>query len=140
MTVRAAFTFDLVSPTSPGKAWSLVEDLAAVTRWVPGTTGCTVDGGVRSCTFGDGRTVVEHITDFDDTARSYAYRADTDGTPMVANSGSFAVAEAVSGGSRVTWLADVEFVSEQAADQMLPMLRAGYGAAFDRLTDELQRG
>lgn len=138
--MRAAFTFDLVSPTSPGKAWSLVGDLAGVTKWVPGMTGCTVDGGVRSCTFGDGRTVVEHITGYDDDLRRYAYRAETDGTPMAASSGSFAVAENPDGGSRVTWLADVEFVSEQAADQMLPVLRAGYGAAFDRLADQLQRG
>jgi hypothetical protein len=137
--MRAAFTFDLMSPTSAGKAWSLVGDLAAVTRWVPGVTACTVDGGVRRCTFTDGRTVVEHITDFDDSTRRYAYRADTDGTPIAANSGSFAVAETVEGGSRVTWLAEVEFASDEAADQMLPVLRSGYGAAFGQLADQLQR-
>src|SRR5687768_8902443 len=110
--MRAAFTFNLVSPTSPDQAWSLVGDLAGVTSWVPGMTACTVDGDVRRCTFADGRTVVERITTFDDTARRYGYRLDTDGTPMAANSGSLAVAETTDGGSRVTWLADVEFVSD----------------------------
>lgn len=137
--MQAAFSFNLVSPTPPGKAWSLVGDLAAVTQWVPGVTGCAVDGDVRRCTFADGRTVVEHITAFDDVGRSYAYRTDTDGTPMVANRGSFAVAESPDGGSRVTWLAEVEFASDEAADQMVPVLRAGYGAAFDELTDKIGR-
>ena len=137
--MRAAFTFNLVSPTSPAKAWSLVGDLAGVTRWVPGVTECTVDGDVRRCTFADGRTIVEHITAFDDTTRSYAYRTDTDGTPMAANTGTFAVAETPDGGSRVTWLAQVEFASDEAADQMVPMLSAGYGAAFDQLTDQIPR-
>jgi Polyketide cyclase / dehydrase and lipid transport len=137
--MRAAFTFNLVSPTSADKAWSLVGDLAGVTKWVPGMTACTVDSDIRSCTFADGRTVVERITDFDDAARSYDYRTDTDGTPMAVNGGSLAVAETADGGSRVTWLAEVEFVSNEAADQMLPMLRTGYGAAFDQLADQLQR-
>lgn len=137
--MRAAFTFNLVSPTSAAKAWSLVGDLAGVTRWVPGVTGCTVDGDVRRCTFADGRTVVERITGFDDGARSYGYRTDTDGTPMAANRGSLAVAETADGGSRVTWLADVEFVSDEAADQMVPLLRSGYGAAFEQLADQLRR-
>lgn len=137
--MRAAFSFDLVTPTPAGRAWALVGDLGAATEWVPGMTGCSVDGGIRRCAFADGRTVVEHITDFDDARRHYAYRADTDGTPMAANHGSFTVAETPQGGSRVTWLADVEFGSDQAADQMLPMLRAGYSAAFDQLSDRLQR-
>jgi carbon monoxide dehydrogenase subunit G len=137
--MRAAFTFNLVSPTSAAKAWSLVGDLAGVIKWVPGVTGCSVDGDVRRCTFADGRTVVEQITDFDGAARSYGYRTDTDGTPMAANSGSLAVAETPDGGSRVTWQADVEFVSDDAAEQMVPMLRSGYGAAFDQLADQLQR-
>jgi hypothetical protein len=137
--MRAAFTFNLVSPTSAAKAWSLVGDLAGVTKWVPGMTACDVDGDVRSCTFADGRTVVEQITDFDDAARSYGYRTDTDGTPMATSRGSLAVAETTDGGSRVTWLADVEFVSDEAAEQMVPMLRSGYGAAFDQLADQLRR-
>ena len=137
--MRAAFTFNLVSPTSAAKAWSLVGDLAGVTRWVPGVTGCTVDGDIRRCTFADGRTVVERITGFDDGTRSYGYRTDTDGTPMAANRGSLAVAETADGGSCVTWLADVEFVSDEAADQMVPLLRSGYGAAFDQLADQLRR-
>ncbi len=137
--MRAAFTFNLVSPISPDKAWALVGDLAGVTKWVPGVTACDVDGHVRRCTFADGRTVVEQITDFDDAARSYGYRTDTDGTPMAANGGSLAVAETPDGGSRVTWLADVDFVSDEAAEQMVPMLRSGYGAAFDQLADQLRR-
>jgi protein-tyrosine phosphatase len=137
--MRAAFTFNLVSPTSPDKSWSLVGDLAGITRWVPGVTECELDGDIRRCTFADGRTIVEHITAFDDDARSYAYRIDTDGTPMAANAGSFAVAETPDGGSRVTWVARVEFTSAEAADQMVPMLSAGYGAAFDQLTDQIQR-
>ena len=137
--MRAAFTFNLVSPASADKAWSLVGDLAGVTKWVPGVTECAVDGDVRRCTFADGRTVIEHITAFDDAARSYAYRTDTDGTPMAANTGSFAVAETPDGGSRVTWLARVEFTSDEAAEEMVPMLDAGYGAAFDQLTDQIER-
>jgi hypothetical protein len=137
--MRAAFAFNLVSSTSAAKAWTLVGDLAGITKWVPGVTGCTLDGNVRRCTFADGRTVVEQITDFDDNARSYGYRTDTDGTPMAANSGSLAVAETPDGGSRVTWLADIEFVSDEAADQMVPLLRSGYGAAFDQLADQLRR-
>ena len=58
---------------------------------------------------------------------------------MAANRGSLAVAETPDGGSRVTWLADVEFVSDEAAEQMVPMLRSGYGAAFDQLADQPQR-
>ncbi len=137
--MRAAFSFNLVSPTPAAKAWSLVGDLAGVTKWVPGVTACTIDGDVRQCTFADGRTVVEQITDFDDAARSYRYRTQTDGTPMAANGGSLAVAETTDGGSRVTWLAEIEFASDEAADQMVPMLRSGYGAAFDQLADQLQR-
>jgi carbon monoxide dehydrogenase subunit G len=137
--MRAAFTFNLVSPTSAAKAWSLVGDLAGVTKWVPGVNGCTVDGDVRRCTFADGRTVVEQITAFDDAARSYGYRTDTDGTPMAANNGSLAVTETADGGSRVTWLADIEFLSDEAAEQIVPMLRSGYGAAFDQLADQLRR-
>jgi len=137
--MRAAFTFHLLSPTPPAVAWSLVGDLAAVTEWVPGVTACTVDGDVRNCTFADGRTVVERIIDFDDTARSYGYSADTAGTPMTANSGSLAVAEASDGGSRVTWLAEVELVSDEAAEQMVPVLRSGYSAAFDQLAERLRR-
>ena len=137
--MRAAFTFSVVSPTSPATAWSLVGDLAGITKWVPGVTDCAVDGDLRRCTFADGRTVVEHITEFDDAARSYAYRTDTDGTPMSANGGSFAVAETPDGGSRVTWLAQVEFSSDEAADQMVPMLSAGYGAAFEQLTEQIRR-
>jgi uncharacterized protein YndB with AHSA1/START domain len=137
--MRAAFTFNHVSPTSADKAWALVGDLAGVTKWVPGMTACTVDSDIRSCTFADGRTVVEQITDFDDAARSYGYRTHTDGNLMAANSGSLAVTETADGGSRVTWLAEVEFVSDEAADQMLPMLRTGYGAAFDQLADRLPR-
>jgi carbon monoxide dehydrogenase subunit G len=131
--MRAAFTFNLVSTASPGEAWSLVGDLAGITRWVPGVTECAVDGDVRRCTF------AEHITAFDDSARSYAYRVDTDGTPMATNTGSFAVAETPDGGSRVTWVAQIEFTSDEAADQMVPMLSAGYGTAFHRLTNHLQR-
>jgi uncharacterized protein YndB with AHSA1/START domain len=137
--MRAAFTFNLVSPTSAAKAWSLVGDLAGVTRWVPGVTVCDLDGDVRRCTMADGQTIVEQITAYDDHARSYGYRVDTDGSPMAANAGSFTIAETPDGGSRVTWLADVEFVSDEAADQMVPMLRAGYGAAFDQLADQIQR-
>lgn len=137
--MRAAFTFNLLSPTSPDKTWSLVGDLSGITKWVPGVTGCSVDGDVRRCTFADGRTVVEQITDFDDGTRSYSYQTDTDGTPIAANHGSLAVAETTDGGSRVTWLADLEFVSDEAAEQMVPMLRSGYGTAFDQLADQLQR-
>lgn len=137
--MRAAFTFNLVSPTSPAKAWSLVGDLAGITKWVPGVAACAVDGDVRRCTMADGQTIIERITAYDDAAHSYRYRVDTDGTPMAANAGSFTIAETPDGGSRVTWLADVQFVSDEAADQMVPMLRTGYGAAFDQLTDQLQR-
>jgi carbon monoxide dehydrogenase subunit G len=137
--MRAAFSFTIVSPASAAEAWSLVGDLAGVTKWVPGVAECAVDGDVRRCTFADGRTVVETITDFDAAARTYGYRTETDGTPMAANSGSLAVAETPHGGARVTWLADVEFVSDQAADQMIPVLRSGYGAAADQLADQLQR-
>ena len=137
--MRAAFSFNLVSPASPAKAWELVGDLAGITAWVPGVTECAVDGDVRRCTFADGRTITDHITAFDDATRSYAYRADTDGTPMAANAGSFAVAETPDGGSRVTWLAQVEFSSDQAADRMVPVLSAGYRALFDQLTDQIQR-
>jgi hypothetical protein len=137
--MRAAFSFNVVSPASAAEAWALVGDLAGVTKWVPGVAECTVDGDVRRCTFADGRTVVETITDFDDAARTYGYRTETDGTPMTANSGSLAVQETPDGGSRVSWLADVEFVSDQAAEQMVPLLRSGYGAAVDQLADQLQR-
>jgi protein-tyrosine phosphatase len=137
--MRAAFTFNLVSPTPAGAAWSLVGDLGGVGRWVPGVTTCAVEGDVRRCNFADGRTVVEHITAFDEAGRSYAYRTDTDGTPMVANHGSFTVVEAAGGGSRVTWTAEVEFASDDAADQMVPVLQAGYGAAFDQLVDAIGR-
>jgi carbon monoxide dehydrogenase subunit G len=137
--VRAAFTFNLLTPTAPDKAWSLVGDLSGMTRWVPGVTECALDGDVRRCTFADGRTIVEHITAFDEATRSYAYRADTDGTPMATNAGSFTVAETPDGGSRVTWQAEVRFVSDEAGEQMAPMLSAGYGAAFDQLTDQIQR-
>ena len=55
------------------------------------------------------------------------------------NGGSMTVAERPEGGSTVRWSAEIEFVDDQAAAMMIPMLRDGFGAAFENLARTIDR-
>ena len=74
-----------------------------------------------------------------DTAREFAYSVDVAGSPMATNGGSMTVAERPEGGSTVRWSAEIEFVDDQAAAMMVPMLRDGFGAAFENLARTIDR-
>jgi uncharacterized protein YndB with AHSA1/START domain len=133
------FDYTLITRTSPDRAWAVVGDPAGIASWVPGVEGVDVDGFTRICRFADGRVQREEFSIATDTAREFDYSVDVAGSPMATNGGSMTVAEGPEGGSTVRWSAEIEFVDDQAAAMMVPMLRDGFGAAFENLARTIDR-
>jgi uncharacterized protein YndB with AHSA1/START domain len=127
------FDYTLITPTSPDQAWAVIGDPAGVASWVPGVEGVEIDGSTRICRFADGRVQREEFSIAADTAREFGYTVDVAGSPMETNRGSMTVAKRPEGGSTVRWSAEIDFADDQAATMMVPMLREGFGAAFENL-------
>ncbi len=133
------FDYTLITPTSPDRAWAVVGDPAGIVSWVPGVEGVDVDGFTRVCRFADGRVQREEFSIATGTAREFGYSVEVAGSPMATNGGSLRVAERPEGGATVRWSAEIEFVDDQAAAMMVPMLRDGFGAAFENLARTIDR-
>lgn len=133
------FDYTLITRTSPDRAWAVVGDPAGIASWVPGVEGVDIDGSTRICRFADGRVQREEFSIATDTTREFDYSVDVVGSPMVTNGGSMTVAERAEGGTTVRWSAEIEFVDDQAAAMVVPMLRDGFGAAFENLARTINR-
>jgi carbon monoxide dehydrogenase subunit G len=96
--------FTLEAPAAA--VWDAVADFGALhTRLVPGfVTATTVDGDVRTVTFGNGMVVRERLVGMDPARRRLAYTNALDGVEHHAAS---VLIEDATGGSRVTWITDV---------------------------------
>jgi hypothetical protein len=57
---------------APDRAWAIVGDLAGVIKWIPGVTGCRVEGTRRICNDGQ---IQEEISDYSAGRRSYRLHA-----------------------------------------------------------------
>lgn len=136
--MSALLEYTLATPIGADRAWSVVGEVAGLATWVPGLETCVVDGNRRVCTFADGRVQNETIESIDDDTRSYAYSVDVTDTPMARNEGKFRVDEMDDGSSMVRWTVALEFAAPETREQILPMLREGYGAAFTQLAQQLR--
>jgi uncharacterized protein YndB with AHSA1/START domain len=134
------FRFRIVTPAPPSRAWEIAGDPAGLVAWVPGVTECRLDGDTRTCTFADGRVVLERVAEVDEHDMSYRYEADDDAMGLT-NRGRFSVRPLADGvpGSLVAWDADVEFADAAVAARMVPALDEGYGRAAASLAAVLTR-
>jgi hypothetical protein len=101
---------------------------AAVDRWIPGITKVELDGLTRRCTFADGHTQREEISDYSPATRSYRYTIDG-GLPVTDNRGRFACCGAADAGRRppsfaLRWCAS-DHLSHSAV--LMGLLRLGRG-------------
>jgi carbon monoxide dehydrogenase subunit G len=96
--------FTLAAPAAD--VWDAIADFGALhTRLVPGfVTGTTVDGDVRTVTFGNGMVVRERLVGMDPERRRMAY---TNALEGVEHHAASVTVEDVDGGSRATWITDV---------------------------------
>jgi uncharacterized protein YndB with AHSA1/START domain len=133
------FDYTLITRTSPDRAWAVVGDPSGIASWVPGVEGVEIDGFTRICRFADGRVQREEFSIATDTAREFDYSVDVAESPMATNGGSMTVAERPEGGTTVRWSAEIEFVDDQTAAMMVPLLRDGFGAAFENLARTIDR-
>jgi hypothetical protein len=117
---------EIVTRASPADAWAAIADVGALhTRLVPGfVTATRLEPGARIVTFANGMTVREPIVSIDPKTMRLVWTAES----RLAShyNASAQVLPAADGGSRVVWIAD--FLPDEAAAQIEPMMVAGMGA------------
>jgi carbon monoxide dehydrogenase subunit G len=123
----------------PEEVWTILSDLGAVTRWVPGVAAAQMEGMRRICALEDGGEIHEEISDFSDDERRYSYDQVVHPLGLKRSHGTVAV-ETNGHGTRVVWTAEVEFADGIQESQVLPMLRQGYAAALQRLKEVAEGG
>jgi carbon monoxide dehydrogenase subunit G len=122
-------TIDIAA--TPDQVWQVLGDLTSVDRWIPGVTAVTRTGTGRVCTFEDGHTQDEQITDYSPRTRSYRYVIEGAPLPVRDNTGTFAVEDADGGQARVVWESSFVALDPAMANQLatawepyLPMVLA----------------
>lgn len=105
--------------------WDAVADFGALhTRLVPGfVVDTTVDGDVRTVTFGNGMVVRERLVGIDPAHRRLAYTNELEGVEHHAAS---VVVEAAGAGCRATWITDV--LPDAFEEPIAEMMDAGAAA------------
>lgn len=126
---------EIVIDRGPEEVWTILGDLGAVTRWVPGVSSARMEGMRRICTMEDGSEIHEEIADFSDERQRYAYTQPVHPLGFKRSAGTLAVEPNGHGGSRVVWNAEVEIAEPGQEAQMLDMLRQGYAGALQRLKE-----
>jgi hypothetical protein len=115
--------FTLAAPAA--EVWDAIADFGALhTRLVPGfVTDTTVDGDVRTVTFGNGMVVRERLVGMDPERRRLAYANELEGATHHAASITI---EDAGAGSRATWITDV--LPDALADPVAAMMDDGVAA------------
>jgi len=109
---------------SANTVWQRIHDFADLQSWLPGVTGCTVEGegvgAIRTVATANGGEVVEELVGYDDDARQFSYRILK--APGVSASADFVatltVLGAAGGGCKVTWQADFRAGNNAPADKV----------------------
>src|SRR5947209_10302786 len=122
----------------PDAAWAVVGDLAGVDRWIPGVTGVRMYGFTRLCTFADGHTQTERISEYEPANRSFRYAIEG-GLPVRDNVGRISV-EPAGDGARVVWEASFEALDPATADQLAAMWRGALPMVLGKLAALLTDG
>jgi carbon monoxide dehydrogenase subunit G len=105
---------------TPEQVWDVLGDLSAVERWIPGVTSVTVDGMTRTCTFDDGHTQHEEISDYSPATRSYRYLIEGAPLPVTDNCGAFTVHPAGQG-AVVIWESSFTPLDPAQSEQLAGM-------------------
>ena len=114
------FSESLEINASPEEVWAVLGDLASVAQWIPGVTAVSLDGMSRVCTFDDGHTQHEQISDYSPNAHCYRYRIEGAPLPVTDNIGSFAVQQG-NGSTRVVWESSFQPLDPAMADELARM-------------------
>jgi carbon monoxide dehydrogenase subunit G len=130
---------EILIDRQPDEVWTVLGDLGAVTRWVPGVSSVRMEGMRRICVLEGGGEIHEEITGFSEEQRRYVYDQVVHPLGFRRSHGTLAV-EPNGHGSRVVWNAEVDFVDGIQEAQVLPMLRQGYAGALHRLKEVAERG
>jgi carbon monoxide dehydrogenase subunit G len=101
----ATITRELTIASAPDAVWRAIRDVAQTHRLFPGVlVSTTMEPGVRTVTFADGRVVREPILSIDDTRRRLAWTVA--GGPLAHHNASMQVVEE-GGKTRLIWITDV---------------------------------
>ena len=121
---------------APDRAWAVVGDLTGVDKWIPGCTTATMEENVRVCTFANGATQREAISDYSEKQRLYRYSVTSGPLPLKSNRGTLSV-EAEGNGSRIVWDAEIEVPDPAHEDEMTTMLDGAYKQVLDLLEQRI---
>ena len=132
------FSESLEINASPGEVWAVLGDLASVARWIPGVTAVSVHGMSRICTFDDGHTQSEQISDYSSSTRSYRYRIEGAPLPVTDNIGSFAVQQE-NGRTRVVWESSFQPLDPQMADELARIWQPYLPMVFGNLKNLIEQ-
>jgi hypothetical protein len=113
-------------PVEPDTVWELIGGFASLPDWLPYITKSELgEGGrIRRLTTSDGDTIVERLTRFDDSARSYSYTFVQAPFPVTDYFATLRVSPAPGGsGSRVDWTG--QFTPDGVGDEEARQLFLG---------------
>lgn len=115
-----SFRHTIEIDATPEQVWSILGDIGAVYRWIPGVTAVTVDGLTRVCDFEDGHSQNEHILDYSPDTRSYRYLIEGAPMPIADNTGTFTV-ESANGRALVVWESSFEALDPSGEQELAEM-------------------